>query len=157
MISTNSFKRGNYNYTHYLGTNAGGNSVDYIDRTELDEVEGLPIRYFPEEVKIKRNTTDGKGAVEYIETTYLKCLINPLGKPVDGAKTAERITFRTNDADILFFIAGLGLSIMKSATNGFFRSPMGFNNLKVYDSINGNLLSYTTEQINLPPTFDYYD
>lgn len=154
-ITPFSFLRGQYNYNLFIGIDEDGNSVDYIDRIELDEVENLPVRYFPEETRIKRDTITGKGGVEYIETTYIKALINPNGKPV--AKTGEKIVFRTNKEDIKFFIAGLGLPIMRSSNNGFFRSPMGFNETKLFDSITGAELTYTLEQMQAPPTFTYYD
>jgi hypothetical protein len=152
-IQTIEFKRGAYNYTLHIGTDSSGQAVDYIDRVELDETEHLPVRYYPDEIRIKRDVEQGKGAVKYVETTYIKSFINPVGNPT-GIK--EYITFRTNDSDVLFFIAGLGVNIMKSSTNGFFRGPMGFNNLRIFDSITGTVLTYTPEQIAANPTFDYY-
>lgn len=154
-VTTTTFNRGLYNYNLHLGTDAFGDSVDYLDRVEPDEATGYPVRYFPDSTYIKRDRKAGKGGVEYIETVYIKTLLDAFGYPMH--KLNEYIKFRTNHEDILFFIAGLGLPIMKSNNNGFFRSPMGFDDVKIFDSITGTVIPYTQAQTEAAPTYTYYD
>lgn len=149
------FLRGGYNYKVYLGIDESGDSVDYIDRLEMDEETGYPVRYFPETIVIKRDSDIGKGSVKYIETTYVKAILNSDGNPI--SRLGEYLTFRTNNQDIKTFIAGFGIPIMMSGNNGFIRAILGFNEYPLFNPTTGQPLIYSTEDLSQEPTFTYYD
>ena len=165
MIRTIPFPLGDYNYILYQGTDENNEAVDYIDRVEMDENTSQPIRYFPDVTVIQRDTGKGNGAIAFIKTTYIMCLMGNNGVPIHA--TGEPLHMITNKEDIKNFVNLFGLPIMMSGVNGWVRAIMGFNNLPLFVTSAvrdeqgniikpvGSVLTYTPEEIALPPTNDY--
>lgn len=143
--------RGGKQYTLHIGIDAAGDSVLYIDQAEADEVTGQPVRFFPERLTI--NFSAAKGGVSYMHTEWKRGLVGANGEVILG--TEQKLAMVTNTADQLGFIAGMGMPILRSMDNGFFRAILGFNALPVFDAA-GTVLTYTAEQEAAEPTNDYH-
>lgn len=148
-----SFTRGGKQYNQYVGTNEQGNSVLYIDCIDLDNLTSQPVRYYPKELSIKFDTSSGTGNVAYIYTEWEEALIGNNGNPIPN--TGKSKSMKTNPVDQASFITKFGLPILMSMDNGFIRAILGFNNLPIFNTVDGSIISYTEEQENELPTNDY--
>jgi hypothetical protein len=147
------FTRGGINYILNIGIDENGNSVDYIDRIQPDNKNNI-IRYYPSKTIIERDKVGKKGGVSAINTQYFSGVVGGDGEIVEGSD--KEISFLTGKIDIKYFIAGLGMPIMRSGNNGFIRHPLGFNLLPIFTA-NGGVITYTEEQENSEPTKDYWE
>lgn len=143
--------RGGKQYTLFIGIDAAGDSVLYIDQTEKDSKTGQAVRYYPERLTI--NFSAGKGGTAYIFTEWVRGLVGANGEVIPG--TEQKLAMKTNDADELGFIAGMGMPILRSMDNGFIRDILGFNALPVFDAA-GAVITYTATQEASAPTNDYH-
>lgn len=147
-------KRGGKEYKVVVAVTPEGGSQLYFESVEPDPETGQKIRQFPTKLVITFDEGEGKGAIYKIETSWKTVMLTNTGKPIQ--QTGETINMTTAPAEIKTFTLGLGMPILRPMTNGHVRANLGFNNMPVFNA-QGQVIQYTEEQENQPPTNDYYN
>lgn len=153
------FSRGGKDYIAHKGIDDAGEFVEYIEEVARYK-NNLEGRFFPAEKRILHK--QGKGNVSFILTTFNWALFDEDGEMVEGTLNDKHPDFgtmqiKTNASDQHDFTAMFGNPVSIFDINGFVRKIMGFNNYKLFDSANGTVLTWTTDQLAEPPTNDYND
>jgi hypothetical protein len=152
MIQTQTFTRGNKQYTANYGTDAAGNFQLWIDETDLHESTQQPVRHIPEKIEIDFEQAEGKGLLNGIRTTWKKVLVGNSGKPIPG--TGGPAPMRTNKTDLADFAAMFGDAFQKFMVNGLVRSKFGHNYQPLFDAA-GAVIPDTSYDTTAAPTNNY--
>lgn len=149
-VTTHAHIRGGKSYIETIGLADNGQSVHFIDDPEIDQSTGQPVKWWPKTTVIERSFG---GGVAWIRTIWARSVMAANGEPMPALETLD--PHPTNSTDQAYFIAGMGLAIMRSESNIFARRKLGFNNLPFWNTSTGNVNVITPEQENEAPTNNY--